>query len=106
MKVAQDFSLVRQVGLSSFYQRDSYVCHEGVAHEFMCNWDERTFSSRVNGQEFTLTREVLLWIFLFKDGIAIVSLEDERYEGPEPLVPFQFIFSKSDWGRLQNLMRP
>lgn len=71
-KATQGFSYVRQVSLSSFYQWDSNVCHEGVARQFICNWDERTSNYRVRGQEFLLTWEVLLWIFWFKDGIAIV----------------------------------
>lgn len=72
-KASQDLFYVRQVSLSSFYQQNSNVCHEGVARQFVCNWDERTSNSRVRGQEFSLTREVLLWIFRFKDGIGIIA---------------------------------
>ncbi len=46
-KVAKDNSWVKQVRLSSFYKWNRYVYHEGIAKEFVCNWDEGTSSSKV-----------------------------------------------------------
>lgn len=51
-KVAKDISWVKHVGLSSIHIWD--VCHEWIVREFVCNWDEKTFNSKVWGQEFTL----------------------------------------------------
>jgi hypothetical protein len=41
-KVAKDFSWVKKVGLTSFYQQDWDVCHKEIVQEFVCNWDEGT----------------------------------------------------------------
>lgn len=46
-KSAKDISWVKWVGLSSFYRLDWDVCHEWIAREFVCNWDEGTSNFKV-----------------------------------------------------------